>query len=181
MEHNPMKTMYSEHEVISLADDIIHNLFHCWVENPEEYVNEVTRLLSFFREYADKLHHMKEEDILFPTLRECPDFTLDELLSELEAHHERFRDYTHKIESDLGKKDYPESYAILREYCNDLLDHIAVENDELFVLTESILSPEELEKMYFKFEDVNREIGLDAISELESIVLKSKFTRIPSN
>ena len=178
MEHNPIKTMYSEHDVISLVDDIIHNLFHFWLENPDEYVNEVNKLISFFQEYADKMHHLKEEDILFPALRDCPDFTLEELLSELETHHERFRDFTHKIQSDLNKKAYAESYAVLMEYCNDLLDHIAVENDELFVLAENILSTEELEKIYFKFEDVNREIGLDTISELESIVLKSKFSKV---
>ena len=56
---------------------------------------------------------------------------------------------------------------------NDLLDHIAVENDELFVLTENIISEDELEKIYFLFEDLDREMGLDKKLKLESLVLNS--------
>ena len=175
MQHNPIETMYREHDIISQMEDIIQNLFHLWIDHPNDYSKVVTSLLAFVKEYADNLHHRKEEEILFPALRDCPDFTLVEILDELESHHERFRDLSQKIKADLDKKDYPESYAILKEYLNDLLDHIAVENDELFVLTENILTPEELEKIYFQFEDLDREIGLDKKLELEALVLKSKF------
>ena len=143
MEKNPIRVMYNEHDVIVLAERSIQHLFHTWLEKPELYVQEVKKLLKFFSEYADKLHHGKEEAILFPALRKNVDFTLGELLEELEAHHERFREYVHKIRSDLERGDYPESWAILKEYCNDLLDHIAIENDELFVLAESLLGHDE--------------------------------------
>ena len=173
MQHNPIETMHREHEIIAQMEDIIQNLFHSWIKQPEEYTNSVNNILHFIKEYSDGFHHQKEEQILFPALRNCPEFTLDEILDELESHHERFRDLSHKIESDLTKKDYPESYALLKEYMNDLLDHIAVENDELFVLTENILSEDELEKIYFLFEDLDREMGLDKKLKLESLVLNS--------
>ncbi len=161
MEYNPVQTLNNEHDIISLLDDIINNLYHSWNEKPDEYTAEVKRILTFLMEYSDQVHHGKEEEILFPALRNCMDFTLDDLLTELETHHERFRDFTQKIQNDLEKKDYAEAYAILREYCN-----------ELFVLAESILSPDELEKIYFRFEDLDREIGLEKKDELEAIVLK---------
>jgi hemerythrin-like domain-containing protein len=171
MEGSPIQVMYKEHEIITQAEYNIKALFHTWIDKPEEYVSEVKRLISFFKEYADKMHHMKEENVLFPALRDCDEFTLDELLSELEAHHERFREYTGKILQDLSAGDYAEAWTILKEYCNDLLDHIAVENDELFVLAEALLSAQELERIYFKFQDVDREMGLDRKKELEDIVL----------
>jgi len=177
MEHNPVNALYDEHRIISLAEEYIQNLFHTWVDKPAVYETNVKELLSLLSEYADNLHHKKEEGILFPALRDIPEFTLGELLDELEAHHERFRDFIHKIKDDLGEGNYPESYAILKEYCNDLLDHIAVEDDELFVLAESMLSPQEMEKIYFLFEDVDREMGMDRKSEFESFFSKSELVK----
>jgi len=175
MENNPIQTMYEEHNIISILEHFIQKIFNLWIEKPEEYVKRVNEIILFLTEYADKIHHRKEEEVLFPALLNCPDFTLHELISELESHHERFRDFAHKIQADLSKDDYPESYAILKEYCNDLLDHISVENDELFVLTEAILSPVELENIYFKFKDIDLEVGLDKKEELESIISKWKY------
>ena len=177
MEYNPIKTLTNEHNVISLVEEFIQSIYYLWDKNPEKYSSIVSDLILFLNEYSDKFHHRKEEEVLFPALLDCPDFILDDMISELETHHERFRDYTYRIQNDISKKDYPESYAILKEYCNDLLDHIAIENDELFVLAENILSNEELEKIYFKFEDIDREIGLERKVELEAIILNSDFEK----
>jgi hemerythrin-like domain-containing protein len=171
MEPNPIQTLYKEHEVISQVEGLIQNLDQKWIEDPGGYVSIMNEIIVFLKEYADNFHHQKEEDILFSAMRDHPDFTLDELLLELEGHHESFRDFLKKIQENLKNQDYTESYSTLKEYANDLLDHIAVENDELFVLAESILSPEELENIFFRFEDLDREIGLEKKKELEAFVL----------
>lgn len=61
----------------------------------------------------------------------------------------------------MVRENFPESYESLRHYNNDLLDHIAAENDELFVLAQSLLSESELEKIYFHFKDVDMQLGED--------------------
>lgn len=170
MEKNAIEIMYDEHSIIALADEKVQGIYHLWLHEPEKYIDEVNKLLSFFRDYADGLHHRKEEEVLFPALRKAPQFSLGELVDELEAHHVHFREFVHKIKNDLEKGDYPESWAILKEYCNDLLDHIAVENDELFVMAEHLLSPEEIEKIGDRFEDLDREMGSTRKEELESLV-----------
>ena len=52
----------------------------------------------------------------------------------------------------------------------DLLDHIAAENDELFVLAETLMEEDDLETIYFKFKDIDLELGEDRKVELEESI-----------
>lgn len=167
MKNSPIQTMLDEHEVISQTEKVIEKLDHYWEISSEKYTKIVTILITFFRNYADDIHHRKEEEVLFPAISNHPDFKLREIIDELEQHHEDFRDYTKEIEEALDKNEYEKSYNELKNYLQDLLDHIAVENDELFVLAETLLDEEELETIYFKFKDIDMEIGDYRKTELE--------------
>jgi hemerythrin-like domain-containing protein len=138
-----------------------------WESDIEKYTELVTTLISFYREYADSYHHRKEEEVLFPAIKNHPDFVLREIIDEFEQHHEDFRDYTREIEQAIMEGNYEKSYQELNNYLQDLLDHIAAENDELFVLAESLLGEEELETIFFKFKDIDMELGQDRKTELE--------------
>jgi hemerythrin-like domain-containing protein len=170
MNKNPIQTMLEEHEIISKTENIIKNLNHSWEINSEKYTNAITRLIKFFRDYADNNHHRKEEEVLFPAICNHPDFKLQDIIDELEKHHEDFRDYTIEIEEALDEKDYEKSYQVLKNYLQELLDHIAVENDELFVLAETLLDEEELETIYFKFKDIDMELGEESKLKLEESI-----------
>lgn len=171
MEHNPIQTMLEEHEVICSTEAIIKRLENNWEVNPQQYKQDVTELIYFFREYADGYHHRKEEEVLFPEIKNHPDFVLQEILDEFEQHHEDFRDYTCEIENALEAGDYEKSYKELNNYLQDLLDHIGAENDELFVLAESLMSEEELETIYFKFKDIDMELGEENKTDLEKRII----------
>ncbi len=170
MEHNPIQTMLQEHETISQVEEIIKTLNNSWEDDSEKYEEAVSILITFFKEYADENHHRKEEEVLFPAICDHPDFILQEIIDELEQHHEDFRDYTKEIEEALDEKDYEKSYHELKNYLQDLLDHIAVENDELFVLAETLLDEDELETIYFKFMDIDMELGNEKKTELEQSI-----------
>jgi len=163
--------MLHEHEVICKTESIIENLNHSWEISSDEYAKIVTTLVTFFREYADSYHHRKEEDVLFPAIKNHPDFILQEIIDEFEQHHEDFRDYTKEIEEAVIEGDFEKSYQELYNYLQDLLDHIAAENDELFVLAESLLGEEDLEAIYFKFKDIDLELGQARKRELENQIL----------
>ncbi len=167
MKNNPIQTMLDEHEVICKTEAIIENLNQLWESDIEKYTELVTTLISFYREYADSYHHRKEEEVLFPAIKNHPDFVLREIIDEFEQHHEDFRDYTKEIEQAIVEGNYEKSYQELNNYLQDLLDHIAAENDELFVLAESLLGEEELETIFFKFKDIDMELGQDRKTELE--------------
>ncbi len=170
MEHNPIQTMLDEHEVICQAEEIIKNLDKTWDTNPEQYKTTINTLITFFREYADGYHHRKEEDVLFPAIHDHPDFVLQEILEEFETHHEDFREYTVTIEEALNEGNFEKSYKELNNYLQDLLDHIAAENDELFSIAENLMDENELETIFFKFKDIDMELGEERKRELEESV-----------
>ncbi len=162
--------MFDEHEVICRTEEIIENLDKTWETNPKQYSATVNTLITFFREYADGYHHLKEEDVLFPAIHDHPDFVLQEILEEFETHHEDFREYTVTIEESLNEGDYAKSHKELNNYLQDLLDHIAAENDELFVLAENLMDEDQLTTIYFKFKDIDMELGEERKRELEESV-----------
>ena len=162
--------MLHEHEVISQAADIVETLDGSWESDADGYSQKATSLIAFFREYADGYHHRKEEEVLFPALKDHPDFVLDEMVDEFEQHHEDFREYAADAESALADGDHAQSYKHLKAYVNDLLDHIAAENDELFVLAETLMDEDELETIFFKFKDIDMELGEERKVELENEV-----------
>ncbi|MGE0560549.1 MAG: hemerythrin domain-containing protein [Flavobacteriales bacterium] len=170
MENNPIKVMYDEHKIIKKAEQIIDNIDGVWEKDTTSYIEMVENLIIFFKEYADGYHHRKEEDVLFPAIYNHPDFVLQGIIDEFEQHHESFRDYTKEIQEALDNEEFPKSYNLLQEYCNDLLDHIAAEDEELFVLAENLLSENELETIFFKFKDIDMELGESRKKELEDII-----------
>jgi hemerythrin-like domain-containing protein len=170
MEHNPLTVMYNEHDVIVKAEKVIKNLENTWENNPEEYAEKVKKLVEFFREYADGYHHRKEEEVLFPAVHDHPDFVLQDIIDEFNTHHEDFREYASEIIESVDDNDYARSYKILKQYIGDLLDHIAAENDELFVLAESLMDENQLETIYFKFKDIDMELGEERKIEFEEMI-----------
>ena len=51
-----------------------------------------------------------------------------------------------------------------------MLDHIGAENDELFSLAENLMGEDDLETIYFKFKDIDMELGEDRKRELEESI-----------
>jgi hemerythrin-like domain-containing protein len=178
MEYNPIQTMLDEHAVICSTEQTIKRLEGSWTVNEEYYKSAVMTLISFFREYADGYHHRKEEEVLFPEIKNHPDFVLQEIIEEFEEHHNDFRECADSIEEAINEGDYERSYKELRNYLEDLLDHIAAENDELFVLAESLMSEEELETIYFKFKDIDRELGEENKLKLEKRIINFEVSNI---
>jgi hemerythrin-like domain-containing protein len=169
MNNNGITLLLAEHDVISRVENLIPRLDGHWKISREGYEAAVNLLISFFREYGDKFHHYKEEQVLFPKLNSNFEFSQPTLLEELEDHHEMFREYMASLETSLRAQDYEKVQSTLQSYTSDLLDHIAAENDELFVMAESLLSEEELEAMYFDFEDFDRQIGTEIKRQLAEI------------
>lgn len=177
---DPIKTLMNEHEIIAQAEQIIKSINQLWKQDSEEYEAILKKLLFFFREYGDKYHHHKEEIILFSEMLTNSKFTQHELINEFTDHHMQFRSYLDITERYIMDKKYEEAQKQLTEYMNELLDHIAAENDELFVMASGIFTDEELRNIYYKFEDIDNEKGIekkDALSD-SLVDIKNKLTKL---
>ncbi len=167
--------MYHEHEVILDAARIALSLENSWETNVPEYQTGMSGLLDFFKEYSDRYHHIKEEEILFPALRKTDAPAVISLIDELADHHEQFRGAVEEISNDFSVKNYPAAQQKLQRYMNDLQDHIAAENEELFPMADSLFNDDELEKMYHKCIDQDTALGAARKQELENFVKNFKL------
>ncbi|MEK6616530.1 MAG: hemerythrin domain-containing protein, partial [Bacteroidota bacterium] len=63
-----MKVLFDEHEIIVNAINTTRQAKSLIGKNDAAYEKLITQLIGFFRNYADKYHHFKEEEILFPEM-----------------------------------------------------------------------------------------------------------------
>ena len=157
--NNSLKILYDEHDIISHALEIAKNAKNLIGTNNEEYESTISELIRFFRIYSDQYHHHKEEEILFPEMAKKNELLADGILKEMYDNHEYFRDLIRDIEVDLEEQNYEEASLKIDEYTEALLDHIAVENEELFQTAYSLFTEDELDNIYYRFIDLDRELG----------------------
>lgn len=169
-QYNPFQVLIDEHKIISSAKEIISSLKDLITQDTSDFERKMRTLIEFFREYSDKFHHHKEEEVLFGRFKNHPDFTLHDILDELIYHHENFRDMIKQIENALNDKDFGKSFTLLNNYIKDLEDHISIEDNELFPMGETLFKEKELEDIYFQFQDIDEALGIDRKKELEKIV-----------
>jgi hemerythrin-like domain-containing protein len=118
----------------------------------------LARLVDFFRTYADRCHHGKEEDILFRELR-TKDLTpkLKAELDELMDDHVRARQLVGTIDKGRQKilKGDADAAKEVRKAMGELLflypDHIEREDKQFFFPIMELFSREEMDAMLEKF------------------------------
>lgn len=159
-----------EHEVIKSAIEAGRKLDGLWETDKAKYESTVFTLIKFFREYADGYHHHKEEQVLFPEMGRVDEMLKDSILRELEEHHVASREMVKNIEQAVTDGDYSKSHTLLREYGEQLVDHIAAEDDELFPMAETLFNDKENENVYFRFCDVDMELGAEKKQDLANSV-----------
>lgn len=164
-----MKILYDEHELIVNAIDTAQQSGSLLGTNEVRYESTVRSLINFFRAYADRFHHYKEEIILFPEMNRKNELLAEGIIKEMFDNHVEFREMIGAIEAHLNEKKYSKANELLKKYSEALLDHIAVENDEVFQMAETLFSPDELDKIYYRFEDCDRDLGSKKKMELAEL------------
>ena len=172
--HNPIQTLYDEHTIIANALEIARQASSLIEKDNRRYDSTMRKLITFFREYSDGYHHQKEETILFPEIAKRKQILSEGVISEMNENHEDFREKITLIENCLNEENYLKAHKILDRYAEALLDHIAVENDELFQVANSLLDAEQLNKVYFKFQDCDRDLGDERKNELVAMIAELK-------
>lgn len=120
-------------------------------------------MLEFFRLFADRCHHGKEEDLLFPLLEKKGMPRQMGPIGVMLIEHDQGRAFIRQMTQAAA--DYKSEKAnaaarwveAARGYCGLLREHIAKENEVLFVMAERMLSEEEQQQLSAQFEAVERE------------------------
>jgi hemerythrin-like domain-containing protein len=120
-------------------------------------------LLEFFQLFADRCHHGKEEDLLFPKLAEKGMPSRMGPIGVMLAEHEEGRSLIRQMKEAAGEYAKGDVGAAARwvqaagGYTILLHEHILKENNILFVMAERMLTDAEQQELYAAFEKVEVE------------------------
>jgi hemerythrin-like domain-containing protein len=115
------------------------------------------KVVSLIRNFADGLHHKKEEYLLFPKMAEKGFSPVQGPVAVMLHEHEEGRNYVRGIAGNIesyksGNKGAEEAVRRnLLGYAGLLKNHIAKENNILFRMADNALSEEEQEILFAEF------------------------------
>ena len=144
-----IKIMVEEHENIRRMLKVARNLSYRVLTNSDYDIDDFPRVIDFIRNYADKHHHGKEEDILFETMsKELEKLAKSDAITGMYIEHDNGRLYMNNLEKGVQELRAGNDEARLDVIANlicyaDLLDrHIEKENTAMYRFAETSLSDE---------------------------------------
>ncbi len=115
------------------------------------------KAVDFIRNYADKFHHAKEEDILFKEL-DHPDVVMHcDPRGQMLHEHDLGRKFVKGMETAITDGDKAGAVENGRGYAQLLRDHIYKEDNILYPMAEQALGEERNRAMSERFARVNEE------------------------
>lgn len=153
----------NEHEGIKVALAVLDHLANEIEADRAVNVDDLEQIVDFLKTFADRCHHGKEEDLLFPALEAAGIPKENGPIGVMLADHTQGRDYIRAMNDALagvreGAPADRKAFAVAAQgYARLLRDHIEKENNVLFVLAEQRLSPEEHVRLVEGFERIEQE------------------------
>ena len=176
-----------EHEAILRMLDVTNEVARR-LDAGETFEKEtLDGLLEFFRLFADRCHHGKEEDLLFPLLEAKGIPRVGGPIGAMLEEHDMGRSCVKKMAEAAealagGDRAAGALWAqVARQYTFLLHNHIQKENEVLFVMAERVLTPDEqtlLAKEFGKAEE--EKMGAGTHERLHALMDKMVTEVLPA-
>ena len=180
-----IEILVKEHDSILQMIEITQTILN---KNDETKVNlqHVEEIIDFVQNFADKYHHLKEEDVLFMELEKHGMPREGGPVGVMLLEHDEGRNYIKLASKAVAEYKQGNSAALteiesnLLNFCTLLTNHIAKENNILYPMAERMLPGSVLDTMSQDFEEANlattnneyHDKYLKMVDELSSIYLK---------
>ena len=156
------------------------------MENPVP--DHVERIIGLIRNFADGLHHAKEENLLFPLMIKKGFSAQNGPVAVMLADHSQGREYVKTMTEGVSmlREGNPQGIQLIRSgmvgYIELLRNHIAKENNVLFRMADQVISDEEDKVLMEEFKRIDYKVVGDTyspehvsrINELTEIYLNTK-------
>ncbi len=113
-----------------------------------------TKAIDFIRNYADKFHHAKEEEILFKEFVSVSEKAHCNPVDQMLHEHDMGREFVKGMETAITSGDKESLIENASSYAALLTDHIHKEDNILYPMTEQVISEETQVEMLAKFKKV---------------------------
>lgn len=167
----PVKMLMDEHRLILRLIALIPSLADKSFLASEGGLETIAQATGFIREYADRYHHAKEEDLLFPYFEQS-----QEIIQVMLEDHVHGRGFVKAMLEGIDKIDLGRVSENLLAYRELLSGHISREDTILFPWMDRSLNTNQIGKLYTGFFEVNqRYSGIEDKYQQLMLVWESKF------
>jgi hemerythrin-like domain-containing protein len=156
----PSATLRAEHRIIERVLRVLDRLVSRLAEDGVVERDALRQCVEFFRLFADACHHAKEEDLLFPALehRGIPreGGPIGVMLHEHRVARALTRDMGDALDAiDCNEPDGPRRFeTAARQYLELLTNHIAKEDNVLFMIGDRVLTEDDQQSLCSRFCEV---------------------------
>lgn len=178
---SPTEQLKEEHEAIKLMLKILEKVCEKLESKEEVNPEHLERIVEFIKVFADKCHHGKEEDLLFPAMEEAGIPKEGGPIGVMLTEHNMGRDYVKGMNEAVAKYKTgdrtvsPKIVENARNYIRLLTPHINKEDNILYQMADMRLSKEKQEELLEEFERVESEIiGADKHEEFHQLLRNLK-------
>jgi len=112
------------------------------------------KAIDFIKNYADKFHHSKEEDILFLELNKDGVLEHCNPIGQMLHEHSLGRGFVKGLSEAVEKGDKTEAVKNARGYCELLQEHIFKEDNILYPMADTALKEEMQKSIAEKFAQI---------------------------
>lgn len=153
----PTDTLSADHRIIEQVLDCLECLARAARVDGSIDSERSGVALKFLSEFADRLHHGKEERLLFPALHARGISENVGPIPVMLNEHDLGRSELARMRVALEQSDAPGFAASALDYVELLRDHIAKEDGVLFPMGEEQLTDEDRRDLLAAFERADRE------------------------
>lgn len=168
----PVKKLVDEHVLIKRLLALIPSIVEFTESSLEVDKNLILGCVDFIRTYADKYHHMKEEDILFKYVDEKA-----EIIQVMYKDHDIGRGYVRQAVEGAEKNNKTLVMENLLAYRELLTQHIKKEDEILYPWIDRQLSTTQVGEMFRKCHEADASVGDELPKKYEKFIveLEEKF------
>ncbi|MBC7237635.1 MAG: hemerythrin domain-containing protein [Chloroflexi bacterium] len=160
----PTEELKEEHDAIKRMLRILERMADRLDAREDVRIEDIREAIGFIQGFADRCHHAKEEDLLFPAMEAAGVPRQTGPIAVMLAEHEQGRAHVRAMikaldEHVAGVSDAAQRLADnARAYTALLRQHIDKEDGILYVIADARLSPRQQEELEKGFARVEREV-----------------------
>ncbi len=150
MTHAAMRIIHEEHRALAAMLESLRLVTERLGKGgirPED-IHLIRAILFYIDEFPERMHHVKETEVLFPLIRARAPQSMH-VLDHLDAQHARGEDAIRELEhlllayEQLGEPRRQAFQEALQRYITFYTEHMALEDSEILPLAERTLSEED--------------------------------------
>jgi len=147
-----------EHETILFVLKILDKVMAANEEEDDVKLEYYDELIYFFKIFADKCHHGKEENYLFEALVNSGFQKEDGPIAVMLQEHRQAREYLEMMSDAVKREDLTGFNDNAEQYRDLLKNHIDKEENIIFAMADKIVDEESQDCLFEKFEQYEEEV-----------------------